>query len=360
MINRNKDLRSASRRSSFNLRGKRASSIGNGFVAVPHPSVDPKYFFRHIAAEEPPPVRMRQLMAWCARKSIDSQKSSSQTALQVAKQIEEEALAMLTAGKFSVSWYTRPTDTEPIRAVPKKPHKRNMENLSKSRQYQAQIDKLRKEDEGWTRIISSFNTFHASVLDSGAALPPGDEAIILPEISADELNVELLSADDRSMWDKYCKHKDAAGTPGPATKARRDTIEGTEQSIKSNKWMQDMLGSLEKEVDNLQDTLYAASRFDKIAKQYTDQVLEQIAVALDERQRPPIMMGSSNLLNPWSSSPPTSSSIGKGETSSLRSTLASGAVSTSTSAEFILSPSIGPDSADDPWQILRALSRLSL
>ncbi|KAI8602416.1 kinetochore-associated protein Dsn1/Mis13, partial [Dissophora ornata] len=155
MIKRNRDIRNASRRSSFNLRGKRASSIGNGFAALPHPSIDPKSFFRHIAAEEPPPVRMKQLMAWCARKTIDSQRSNSQSALKIAKLIEEETLAMLIAGKFSVSWYSRPLDMEPIRVVPKKPHQQNVENTRKLRECEAQIAKLRKEDEEWTTVISS-------------------------------------------------------------------------------------------------------------------------------------------------------------------------------------------------------------
>ncbi|KAF9942064.1 hypothetical protein BGZ65_010975 [Modicella reniformis] len=314
-INRNKDLRNTnSRRSSLNMRGKRASSIGNGFAAVPHPSVDPKSFFRHIVADGPPPVRMKQLMAWCARKCIDSQRSNSQNALKIAKLIEEEALALLIAGKFSVSWYNRPQDREPIRVVPKKPHQQNVENMIKLKECEVQVAKLRKEDAEWTKLISSFNTFHATLLDSGTALPPGDEGIVVAESFADNIDIELLSADERGLWEKHCKQKDSVET-GSTPKTPAETSDSTTKAAKDNKkWMKEMMSSLEKEVDKLQDTLYLASRFDKIAKQYTDQVLEQIAIALDERQRPPSLDNPFSLVS--SSSSTASTSVGKGTAAS--------------------------------------------
>ncbi|KAG0219365.1 hypothetical protein BGX33_003296 [Mortierella sp. NVP41] len=284
-INKNKDMRSVNRRSSLAMRGKRASSIGNGFNALPHPSVDPRSFFRHISADDPAPIRMKQLMAWCARKSIDSQRSKSKTALTIAKQVEEEALSMLITGQFSVSWYSRPLDTDPIRTAPKKPHHQNVENMRKLRECEAQIEKLRKEDEEWTKVISSFNTFHASLLDNGPTLPPGDEPMMVPDTFVDEINLDLLTADERSLWEKHCKPKDVVSTPGKSP--REAQTNGSKKSARdSNKWMTEMMSTLETEVDNLRDTLYTASRFDKIAKQYTDQVLEQIASALDERQHP--------------------------------------------------------------------------
>ncbi|KAF8978536.1 hypothetical protein BGZ46_006376 [Entomortierella lignicola] len=352
MIKRNKDMRNdASRRSSFTMRGKRASSIGNGFHAIPHASVDPKCFYRHIAAENPPPVRMKQLMAWCARKCIDSQNASSQTALKIAKQVEEDALAMLLAGKFSVSWYSRPLDRDPIKTVTRKPHQQNVDNLRKLRECEAQITKLQKEDEEWTKIISSFNSFHASLLDSGLSLPPEGEATVVPETYMDSIDMGLLTADERSLWEKHCTRKDPTSTPGSATK---------KATKESNKWMLEMMGSLEKEVDNLRDTLYAASRFDKIAKQYTDQVLEQIATALDERQRP--TEGYSLFATPSSASTSTAAAdpLMKGIQSSKNSSISKPVPSTSIFSTSLIAPSSDIDSADDARQILRALSRLSL
>ncbi|KAF9145252.1 hypothetical protein BGX30_009833 [Mortierella sp. GBA39] len=362
-INKNKDLRSANRRSSLTMRGKRASSIGNGFTALPHPSVDPKTFFRHISADDPAPIRMKQLMAWCARISIDKQRSKSQTALRIAKGVEEEVLAMLISGQFSVSWYSRPLDKDPIRTAPKKPHQQNTENMRKLRECEAQIAKLRKEDEDWTKVISSFNTFHAALLDSGAKLPPGNEPVFMPESFVDEIDLNLLTADERSLWEKHCKPKEGASTPSKSLKAGAQANGAGQSRRDSNKWMTEMMGTLETEVDSLRDTLYSASRFDKMAKQYTDQVLEQIALALDERQHPRMTESSIPLLAGIQTSSSTSSSLsavgakdGSIPTtkSALSSSRAGGIGSSSGGGGF------GPDSVDDPRQILRALSRLSL
>ncbi|KAF9986979.1 hypothetical protein BGZ75_001216 [Mortierella antarctica] len=238
---------------------------------MPHPSVEPKSFFRHISAEDPPPIRMRQLMAWCARKCIDTQKGRSQTALKVARQIEEDALAMLVANEFNISWYSRPLDTEPIRTAPKKPHQQNVENQRKLKECEAQIAKLRKEDEEWTNVISSFNTFHASLLDNGPKLPPGDDPVFMPDTFTDEVELELLTEEERSLWEKHCAHNDSANSVARVPQSPKKSTK------ESNQWMLEMMSTLEKEVDSLQDTLYAASSLDKVAKRYTDEILEQIA-----------------------------------------------------------------------------------
>ncbi|KAF9549999.1 hypothetical protein EC957_002060 [Mortierella hygrophila] len=363
-INKNKDLRSANRRSSLTMRGKRASSIGNGFTALPHPSVDPKTFFRHISADDPAPIRMKQLMAWCARISIDKQRSKSQTALRIAKGVEEEVLAMLISGQFSVSWYSRPLDKDPIRTAPKKPHQQNTENMRKLRECEAQIAKLRKEDEDWTKVISSFNTFHAALLDSGAKLPPGNEPVFLPESFVEEIDLNLLTADERSLWEKHCKPKERTSTPSKSLKAGAQADGAGLSRRDSNKWMTEMMSTLETEVDSLRDTLYSASRFDKMAKQYTDQVLEQIALALDERQHPrttessiPLLAGiqtSSSSTSSFLSAAGAKDSSIPTTKSALSSSRAGGIGSSSGGDGF------GPDSVDDPRQILRALSRLSL
>ncbi|KAG0053523.1 hypothetical protein BGZ83_000940 [Gryganskiella cystojenkinii] len=340
MIKKNRDLRDGNRRSSLTMRGKRASSIGNGFNALPHPSVDTRNFFRHISAEEPRPIRMKQLMTWCARKCIDEQRAKSKNALKIAKQVEEETLTMLIKGEFAVSWFGR-QEREPIRKVPKKPNQQNAKNMQKLKEYEEQIAKLRKEDEEWTHVISSFNTFHASLVDSGPPLPPGDNPIMVQSSLAHDIDLELLTADERSLWEKHCKDRDEA-----KSKSRTLNKKSRESSQKSsareqNKWMVDMMSTLEKEVDSLQDVLYGASRFDKVAKQYTDEVLEQIASAIDERQRPSIL-----------ESIPAAPVL----------PLSSKASATEPDVPGTIVPIAPPalDPADDPRQILRALSRLSL
>jgi hypothetical protein len=187
-------------------------------------------------------------MAWCGRITIDGQRSKSQTALKIAKEVEEEVLSLLISGQLSVSWYSRPLDKDPIRTAPKKPHRQNTENLRKLRECEAQIAKLRKEDEDWTKVISSFNTFHAALLDSGAKLPPGDAPIPMPESFVGEIDLSLLTADERSLWEKHCKPKDAASTPGKSPKAGVLANSVGSSGRESNKWMTEMMSTLETEV----------------------------------------------------------------------------------------------------------------
>jgi kinetochore protein Mis13/DSN1 len=69
----------------LSLRGNRTSSIGNGFegiipayqitLALPHPDVAYEDFHKHIKVDFPEPVRMKQLLAWCARRALDEQKT---------------------------------------------------------------------------------------------------------------------------------------------------------------------------------------------------------------------------------------------------------------------------------------------
>jgi len=214
--------------------------------ALPHPSVDSNTFFRHISAEQPPPIRMKQLMSWCARRCIDGQRNKSQTALKIAKQVEDETLSMLIKGEFAMSWINR-QEREPIRKIPKKPHLQNVKNLQKLKEYEEQIARLRKEDEEWTNVISSFNTFHASLVDSGPPLPPGDDPIMVHPSYADVIDLDLLTADERSLWEKYCKDKDVAkSTTASSRKALESSAKAT--SKEQNKWMVDMMSTLEKEV----------------------------------------------------------------------------------------------------------------
>jgi hypothetical protein len=49
-------------------------------VALPHQSIDTKDFYRHIDADQSDPVRMRQLLLWCAQKS---QSKASKQAIQL-------------------------------------------------------------------------------------------------------------------------------------------------------------------------------------------------------------------------------------------------------------------------------------
>ncbi|KAG0224773.1 hypothetical protein BGW42_004868 [Actinomortierella wolfii] len=332
MIKKNKDMRGDSRRSSFTLRGKRASSIGSGFEAQPHPAIDPKGFYRHISADLPDIARMKQLLAWCGRKSADSMTTTSvkgsvsASTFKIAKAVQEDVLQMLISNNINLSWYHRPQDPKETSSskTAKKPHKQNVENRRKLREYEEQMAKLKQEDEQWTRLISSYNTFHASILDNGPKLPPGDEPIVFPAKSADDIDVAILTADERRLWEKHCQPRDdtlvmalkqsrhmprSAGTDAAdlrSTLPQPNRISLTTEI--DTRWIPEKMKNLESQVDDFRDKLYMASQFNKVARQYTDQVLEQVAVAMEKRQRPPVDVSAPYPLAFTSSAPAPSSS----------------------------------------------------
>ncbi|GEQ72876.1 hypothetical protein JCM33374_g6564 [Metschnikowia sp. JCM 33374] len=106
------------RRSSYSNRGKRVSSIGNGFIAKPHQEVSEKDYYKLLDPSMSEPNRMRQLLSWCFRKTIDTEKSKAakatgdtQTADGISKAIELELLDDLINGSISTSWYSLNDDT---------------------------------------------------------------------------------------------------------------------------------------------------------------------------------------------------------------------------------------------------------
>ncbi|KAF9160015.1 hypothetical protein DFQ26_005964 [Actinomortierella ambigua] len=356
MIKKNKDMRGDSRRSSFTLRGKRASSIGSGFEAQPHPSIDPRGFYRHISADLPDIARMKQLLAWCGRKSADAMTpatvkatSTSSSALKIAKAVQEEVLNMTINNKILLSWYNRPQDpkessslslSSSSKPVPKKPHKQNVENRRKLREYDEQMVKLKHEDEQWTQLISAYNTFHASILDSGIGVPPGDEPIVFPAKAADDIDVDILTADERRLWEKHCQPRDdtllltkiTTAKSRPRTAGAGDTATDNQSPSPANtnrislstgldtRWIPEKMKNLESQVDDMRDMLYRASQFNEVARQYADQVLEQVAVAMERRQRPPVDTSAPYPLafTSASSSSPISSSSSQHPTTTLK------------------------------------------
>jgi kinetochore protein Mis13/DSN1 len=98
-------------------------------IALPHPDVAHEDFYKHIKADLPEPVRMKQLLVWCARRALDEQKakyantdSSNAAAIgiqsllreidYVARVIEEEVLRDLIENRISASWYHRQVRAE--------------------------------------------------------------------------------------------------------------------------------------------------------------------------------------------------------------------------------------------------------
>lgn len=174
VIRRNQELRRKSgvRRSSLGNRGKRVSSIGNGFVAVPHDDVDPRDFYKHADSDIPDPHRMKQILLWCSKRVLNSQnerlkklkerpkKSTADeaTALTIARVIEDEIIRDLVQGKVSTSWWTRPEDPENDREVIKQPNSQNVTNAENLKAFEKRLQDLDNEKSQWAKLLESIQS----------------------------------------------------------------------------------------------------------------------------------------------------------------------------------------------------------
>ncbi|KAI8318987.1 hypothetical protein GQ54DRAFT_306626 [Martensiomyces pterosporus] len=163
------------RRSTFSMRGKRASSIGGGFKALPHDSVSAGDFYRHISPELPEPIRLRQLLAWCARRTPVPGDWPGDLPPQVVKilgdalrEAVDDIHSAFEKGVIATSWYHRPVDSEKAEDAAGgelQKHPENVANAEAKEKLLARIAKLRAENEAWVRELKRASTEHAKAVD---------------------------------------------------------------------------------------------------------------------------------------------------------------------------------------------------
>ncbi|KAG2731703.1 hypothetical protein G9P44_005290 [Scheffersomyces stipitis] len=148
------------RRSSYYNRGKRVSSIGNGFVGEPHQDVDASDYYKLLDTSLPEPDRMRQLLIWCCKKKLDQEENllkdknpstEDLTVLNIAKVIKEEILRDLMEKQISTSWYSNVPDEDEDTigkeiSVPNPLNESNKQNIDV---YSKKLKALVKEKQVW-------------------------------------------------------------------------------------------------------------------------------------------------------------------------------------------------------------------
>lgn len=176
------------RRSSYNNRGKRILSIGNGFVGLPHEDVSAKDYYKLLDTSLPEPHRMRQLLIWCINKQINNDEicqskskakfnkasdnnqpeQNDQTVINIAKVIKEEVLQDLRDGQINTSWYYKPNDDDDDDNVDKN-NNNNKQNIIANKEivlpnplnittqnnidhFTKELNKLKREKEQWKKL----------------------------------------------------------------------------------------------------------------------------------------------------------------------------------------------------------------
>ncbi|OAP62303.1 hypothetical protein AYL99_04506 [Fonsecaea erecta] len=202
VIKRNKAMRESKagkgeRRSSLGMRGRRASSLiesGNS-SALPHPELDVSDYYKHIESEGlPEPRRMKQLLIWCAERSLDEKPSGAgfgeASARQAARVIEEELLKELANRSDLSDWFGREEVPVPQEPLPERPNPKNTQNIEKIAELEEQIKCLRLEKEALEKLLRPPNV--PSLRDLDVPTSPS---------KAHQLDRSLLSEADAAALD---------------------------------------------------------------------------------------------------------------------------------------------------------------
>ncbi|CDR38590.1 CYFA0S02e03444g1_1 [Cyberlindnera fabianii] len=208
IIRRNKEYRnngSQGRRSSLSNRGKRVSSIGNGFSGVPHEQVPTSEYYKHLDHSLPDPHKMRQLLTWCAKRVFDEDKNrhikqknklpaEELTALNIAKVIKEEIVNDLTNGKINISWWNRDDEDdeatgESSQNVEKtlSPNERNVKNAEALDQLKSRLLELKESCSEWEKDMSKHVEL-PTISMANVKLDPGSSELMKKVLDKSLLN----------------------------------------------------------------------------------------------------------------------------------------------------------------------------
>jgi kinetochore protein Mis13/DSN1 len=186
---------------------------------MPHESVPPERFYRHIDADLPEPVRARHLLVWCARraavrKPVDAKgkgtsKLNSQDQALVAS-IQDRVLKQLMDLRIDIPLYeTGKEKKQANQRLEDDPanirNREAKERLTKAEERYAfhtiHIINLpifasaSQEDALWSKVIQEYNAMQSNVLSSLPPEPPQPTSG-LPDVRLSELDEKWQKVDD--------------------------------------------------------------------------------------------------------------------------------------------------------------------
>ncbi|KAJ2857989.1 hypothetical protein J3B02_000613 [Coemansia erecta] len=235
---RRKSTMGGRRRSTFSMRGKRASSIGGGFKAVPHESVGSSDFYRHISPELPEPIRLRQLLAWSARRTevpVDSWPEEIPDAVKkllndVLREAVDDMHSAFEKGEIATSWYHRPVDSEAEGAdnAPLLPHPENEANEKTRDALMARISVLQAENDAWVSELRRASSTHAKALDR---LPRPVQALAAGSEPSEPLSRSAESIDWSVLDDSARAYVESSGAVDDELREAELSIERAVQEV---------------------------------------------------------------------------------------------------------------------------------
>lgn len=161
------------RRASLASRGKRLSSIGNGFIGTPHSEIPDEELHKHMDIDLPDSYKLRNLIIWIGKRLVEDgkdgwiddvlDKSESDPEIKhqlknVSKTVLNQLLEDLSHGKVKIDWWGDQISggsqilSSTDQPIIMKKNKENIENAKNLELYKEEIRKLQREANIWNSI----------------------------------------------------------------------------------------------------------------------------------------------------------------------------------------------------------------
>lgn len=193
------------RRNRSSLSGKaarRVSSLRNGSIAFPHPSVPDEDLYRHCADTLDPVGRLTYLLAWCAERARPPEVHARRDHEKHFQSTVSQTLADLDSHELTLSWLARPGRREELALRREQrassasvllPHPRNVANKDRLSELQQTEGRVAAELQGWKETSQRVDTCQRRTALLSEALER-----VWPSDRADDFNSDAESEEEDS------------------------------------------------------------------------------------------------------------------------------------------------------------------
>ncbi|BGP56525.1 hypothetical protein JCM8202v2_004146 [Rhodotorula sphaerocarpa] len=276
------------RRSSARGSGKRGSSIGGGFEAVPHPQVADDKLYRSTDASDPIAKRLRSIVSWAAQRTRDrmfrsireDEMGPAQTAAKGVVDAFIEDVCSLRVDT-SVPYQDQGQSQDPSRLPP---HPHNESNASKMQELEDSYAAIAREQElrqsleptyqsffdARTQAHAEASTSYASLLPAAARSNPSAYAATLDlSVSAPTSLKEALALGRRVMRGELVR-SDGGKTPARKTVKGKGKLAADEadEATTPQEVMQRRVAEAQLETADFRHRTHRLAAFSRVAAAY--------------------------------------------------------------------------------------------
>ncbi|KAJ3299860.1 hypothetical protein HK104_006407 [Borealophlyctis nickersoniae] len=282
----------ARRRSSLGLRGKRVSTGSNGLCPPPHMTIDPSDYYRHLDADQSDPMKMRQLLLWCAQRDLEDPTASHNNRpdkdefAELERAIWEEMVAGLMNKEINTSWYKRPPTATENEAPKKLPHPHDEVNAKKVAELTVALERLEAEQKQWIELMATYEIEHAKTVEKHE--------------SATQRGLEVDVDHAQAHWDALLGNGAEAAADGGGAAVGGGSVEeylsDEDLNVLKNMctgalaseidaWTEETLDAMQIEVDHMHHVLGSAECSERKTRRFVDDLFGRVLRAYDEKEK---------------------------------------------------------------------------